>query len=114
MIATICYATSVLILSLYQIWADYDEEAEKAAEIPADDQPGALKPEYLDVIVSDVRTKNGFSFSVQILNTEGTSVFLSIVELIERYASRHCFAGTADARLLHPSSSGNFCTGFCA
>jgi staphylococcal nuclease domain-containing protein 1 len=30
-----------------------------------------MKPEYLDVIVSDVRTNNGFGFSVQILNTEG-------------------------------------------
>ena len=31
----------------------------------------ALKPEYLDVIISDVRTHNGFAFSIQILNTEG-------------------------------------------
>jgi staphylococcal nuclease domain-containing protein 1 len=30
-----------------------------------------MKSEYLDVIVSDVRTHNGFGFSVQILNTEG-------------------------------------------
>jgi len=30
-----------------------------------------MKSEYLDVIISDVRTNNGFSFSVQILNTEG-------------------------------------------
>ena len=33
--------------------------------------PAALKTEYLDVIVSDVRTTNGLGFSVQILNTEG-------------------------------------------
>lgn len=32
----------------------------------------ALKPEYLDIIISDVRTKNGLAFSIQILNTEGT------------------------------------------
>jgi staphylococcal nuclease domain-containing protein 1 len=32
---------------------------------------GPLKAEYLDVIVSDVRTTNGLAFSVQILNTEG-------------------------------------------
>jgi len=55
----------------FKIWADYDETAEKVDETPADDATAPLKPEYLDVIVSDVRTKNGFSFSVQILNTEG-------------------------------------------
>jgi staphylococcal nuclease domain-containing protein 1 len=54
------------------MWKEYDEEAEKAAETaPADDGTAPLKPEYLDVIVSDVRTNNGFGFSVQILNTEG-------------------------------------------
>jgi len=39
--------------------------------------PAALKTEYLDIIISDVRTTNGLGFSVQILNTEGT-FFLSI------------------------------------
>ena len=39
--------------------------------------PAALKTEYLDVIVSDVRTTNGLGFSVQILNTEGHLFFLS-------------------------------------
>ena len=34
-------------------------------------EAGPLKSEYLDIIVSDVRTTNGFAFSVQILNTEG-------------------------------------------
>jgi len=37
--------------------------------------PAALKTEYLDVIVSDVRTTNGLGFSVQILNTEGRYPF---------------------------------------
>ena len=54
-----------------QIWSDYDEAAAKQAEVELEDDFGARKPEYIDVIVSDVRTKNGFSFSVQILNTEG-------------------------------------------
>ena len=31
----------------------------------------ALKTDYMDIIISDVRTSNGLSFSVQILNTEG-------------------------------------------
>jgi len=34
-------------------------------------EAGPLKSEYLDVIVSDVRVRNDFAFSVQILNTEG-------------------------------------------
>jgi staphylococcal nuclease domain-containing protein 1 len=56
------------------LWEDYDEEAEKAAEAPPpEDDVGRLKSEYLDVIISDVRSKNDFSFSVQILNTEGKS-----------------------------------------
>ena len=54
------------------MWKDYDEEAQNTAETAAtDDDTAPLKPEYLDVIVSDVRTNNGFGFSVQILNTEG-------------------------------------------
>ena len=36
---------------------------------------GPLKTEYLDVIVSDVHTRNGFGFSIQILNTEGILPF---------------------------------------
>ena len=43
----------------------------EAEPVPTDNAVGALKLEYLDVIVSDVRTRNGFGFSVQILNTEG-------------------------------------------
>ena len=36
--------------------------------------PAALKAEYLDVIVSDVRTTNGLAFSVQLLGTEGITL----------------------------------------
>lgn len=54
------------------MWKDYDEEAERAAEAPVEDVSAPLKPEYIDVIISDVRTKNGLNFSVQILNTEGS------------------------------------------
>lgn len=55
------------------MWSDYDEEAEKAAAeaAPTDGDIAALKTEYLDIIVSDVRVTNGFGLSVQILNTEG-------------------------------------------
>jgi staphylococcal nuclease domain-containing protein 1 len=62
------------------MWSDYDAAAEAArtAEAEADEVTPA-KPEFMDVIVSDVRTKNSFGFSVQILNTEGT--FWSIVAI---------------------------------
>jgi len=55
-----------------QIWSDYQGEVVKAASLEvSQNEFGPLKSEYLDTVISDVRTKNGFSFSVQILNTEG-------------------------------------------
>jgi staphylococcal nuclease domain-containing protein 1 len=56
-----------------QIWKDYDEEAEKAAEAAAAavDDTTAMKTDYMDVIISDVRPNANLTFSVQILNTEG-------------------------------------------
>ncbi|KAJ7251525.1 hypothetical protein B0H12DRAFT_1119396 [Mycena haematopus] len=66
------------------IWSEYDEEAEKV-EAPAEEATGPLKPEYIDVIVSDVRTLNGLSFSVQILNTEG----IAALEKLMRDFSLH-------------------------
>ncbi|KAF8967855.1 hypothetical protein BDZ97DRAFT_1801575 [Flammula alnicola] len=70
------------------IWSTYDEEASKAAEIAAENDSDAspLKSEYLDVIVSDVRTKNGFAFSVQILNTEGIA---SLEKLMREFSIHH-------------------------
>ncbi|KAI0311712.1 hypothetical protein OF83DRAFT_1149705 [Amylostereum chailletii] len=68
------------------VWSDYDEEAAKAAEAPAEDDAAPLKPEFLDVIVSDVRTKNGFAFSVQILNTEGIA---SLEKLMRDFSIHH-------------------------
>ena len=35
---------------------------------------GALKTEYLDVIISDVRVTPSLTFSVQVLNTEGMPI----------------------------------------
>ncbi|KAG1737619.1 hypothetical protein EDB19DRAFT_1909600 [Suillus lakei] len=73
----------------------YDEEAEKAAQAPpAEDDPGRLKSEYLDVIISDVRAENGFSFSVQILNTEGIA---TLEKLMRDFSLHH--------RVAHPSPS---------
>ncbi|KAL0072455.1 hypothetical protein AAF712_000218 [Marasmius tenuissimus] len=69
------------------LWKDYDEEAEvAAAEAESTDNSGPLKQEYLDVIISDVRTKNGFNFSVQILNTEGIA---SLEKLMRDFAMHH-------------------------
>jgi len=49
------------------MWKDYQEK--EAEPEPVDEAP--RKVEYIDVIISDVRTDD-FGFSVQILNTEGT------------------------------------------
>lgn len=56
-----------------QIWSDYDEAAAQQVDVEPEEDIGARKAEYIDIIVSDVRIKNGFSFSVQILNTEGNT-----------------------------------------
>ncbi|KAL0565818.1 hypothetical protein V5O48_016203 [Marasmius crinis-equi] len=75
------------------LWKDYDEEAETAAaaEVETTNDSGPLKQEYLDVIVSDVRPKNGFAFSVQILNTEGIA---SLEKLMRDFAMHHSGAVT--------------------
>ncbi len=69
-----------------QIWKDYDEDAEETVEVPAEDSTTALKTEYLDVIISDVRTKPSFAFSVQILNTEGIA---SLEKLMRDFSLHH-------------------------
>ncbi|KAG6845898.1 hypothetical protein H0H87_000704 [Tephrocybe sp. NHM501043] len=68
------------------IWSDYDEETEKA-EVEVDtSETGALATDYLDVIISDVRTKPAFGFSVQILNTEGIA---SLEKLMRDFSIHH-------------------------
>ncbi|TFK44793.1 hypothetical protein BDQ12DRAFT_702162 [Crucibulum laeve] len=69
------------------IWADYDEESASAAEAATEESDtGPLKSEYLDIIISDVRTRNEFSFSVQILNTEGIA---SLERLMRDFSIHH-------------------------
>jgi staphylococcal nuclease domain-containing protein 1 len=68
------------------VWKDYDEEAEKAAQAPVEDLSAPLKPEYIDVILSDIRTKNGLNFSVQVLNTEGIA---SLEKLMRDFSLHH-------------------------
>ena len=53
------------------MWADYSED-EVTPTAVADNNGTPLKLDYLDVIISDVRTKPDFSFSVQMLNNDGT------------------------------------------
>lgn len=74
------------------VWKDYDETAEKVQEVIPENEHGALKPEYLDIIISDVRDKTGFGFSVQILNTEGIA---SLEKLMRDFSLHH--AGAAPA-----------------
>jgi len=70
------------------VWSDYDEEAVKVSEAAAeeDSETGALQTKYLDVIVSDVRMKNGFQFSVQVLNTEGIA---ALEKLMREFSIHH-------------------------
>ncbi|KAG1716638.1 hypothetical protein ID866_516 [Astraeus odoratus] len=67
------------------LWQDYDvEKAAQAASMGETMAP--LKPEYIDIIISDVRTKNGLNFSVQILNTEGIA---SLEKLMREFSIYH-------------------------
>ncbi|KAH9832295.1 transcription factor [Rhodofomes roseus] len=72
------------------VWKEYDEEAEQAQAVTQDTNGDALKPEYIDVIVSDVRANNNFAFSIQILNTEGIA---SLEKLMHDFSLHH--QGTA-------------------
>ncbi|KAG6849990.1 hypothetical protein H0H93_002780 [Arthromyces matolae] len=68
------------------IWSNYDDSAETHELEEEDNETGPLKPEYLDVIISDVRTKPAFGFSVQILNTEGIA---SLEKLMRDFSIHH-------------------------
>ncbi|KAI9456612.1 transcription factor [Russula earlei] len=72
--------------ALRNIWSDYDESATRQPEAEPEEDFGARKPEYIDIIVSDVRTKNGFGFSVQILNTEGIA---SLAQLMRDFSAHY-------------------------
>jgi staphylococcal nuclease domain-containing protein 1 len=55
------------------MWKEYDDEAEQEAvqnAAAAAQNPQARK-EYVDVIISDIRSEPTFSFAVQILQTGG-------------------------------------------
>jgi hypothetical protein len=66
------YKFRCTVVDIRQIWRDYDPEVESRTESTAGaDDTQALKTEYLDIIVSAIRVMPTFSFSVQILNTEG-------------------------------------------
>jgi hypothetical protein len=87
------------------MWSDYNEEAEKETDTtPTDGKTAPLKSEYLDVIVSDVRTHNGFGFSVQILNTEGVLPSIYFQRAGQHHIVRHSITRKTHERLL-PSPS---------
>lgn len=54
----------------------------------------------MDIIISDVRTRNGLTFSVQVLNTEG-----SFLSLLTKYQIHSSIAGIATLeKLMHDFS----------
>ncbi|EJD02961.1 transcription factor [Fomitiporia mediterranea MF3/22] len=70
------------------LWKDYDADAEAAAQEEASksEYVQALKTEYLDIIISDVRTNNGLTFSIQVLNTEGIA---ALEKLMQDFSLHH-------------------------
>ena len=54
--------------------------------MPVEDANGPLKTEYIDVIISDVRPTPNFTFSVQVLNTEGIA---SLEKLMRDFSLHH-------------------------
>ncbi|KAF8678179.1 Tudor domain [Rhizoctonia solani] len=50
------------------IWHDFDASLEQTVTEKPDNGSTPLKPEYLDVIISDIRTTPSFAFSIQVLN----------------------------------------------
>ncbi|KAH8828077.1 hypothetical protein DL96DRAFT_1601611 [Flagelloscypha sp. PMI_526] len=74
------------------IWKDFTGEEVEPEEQPEDD--GALKTEYQDIIISDVRTTNGLVFSVQILNTEGIA---SLEKLMRDFSLHYRAVGPSPA-----------------
>ncbi|KAG8982890.1 hypothetical protein FRB90_006475, partial [Tulasnella sp. 427] len=65
------------------VWKNYVEEAE--VEVVEQDA-GALKTQYLDVIISDVRAAPQFGFSVQTLNSEGIA---NLEKLMREFSLHH-------------------------
>jgi hypothetical protein len=89
----------------------------RQAEVEQEEDFSARKTEYIDVIVSDVRTKNGFNFSVQILNTEGKFVKVASSPLYLILTSclyRDRITGTAHARLFCSLQRHSAAARFCA
>lgn len=52
----------------FQIWSVQEKKAE--TEVKADQNDGALPPQYLDVVVSSVKETSPFGFSVQMVNAD--------------------------------------------
>ncbi|KAG8747170.1 hypothetical protein FRC10_002219 [Ceratobasidium sp. 414] len=52
----------------HNIWHDFDASAEEPVPASTDNGATPLKSEYLDILVSDIRTTPSFGFSVQVLN----------------------------------------------
>ncbi|CAE6420718.1 unnamed protein product [Rhizoctonia solani] len=67
------------------IWHDFDASLEQTVTEKTDNGSTPLKPEYLDVIISDVRTVPSFAFSVQVLN-ENTA---QLERLMKDFASHY-------------------------
>lgn len=90
-----------------QIWQDYDGEAEQAAAAASTSttEPVQARREYVDIIVSDVRTEPSFSFAVQLLQPGGEfSTARPILTLCRAPEEIADFASTEHTQPSCPSS----------
>ncbi|EJD52667.1 hypothetical protein AURDEDRAFT_111290 [Auricularia subglabra TFB-10046 SS5] len=68
------------------LWKDYDAAAEAAPQEAAATETGPLKDEFLDLIITDIRPTPSFTFSVQILTSDGIA---SLEKLMHDFSLHH-------------------------
>jgi len=92
------------------MWRDYDQEAEQqAAESAAAAATPTARKEYVDVIVSDIRSEPSFSFAVQVLQPGG-----KLPELEKLMSDFAAFHRTAQAAPITPRSGDHVSAKFTA
>lgn len=92
------------------MWRDYDDEAEQqAAQAAAEAESPTARKEYVDVIVSDIRSDPSFSFAVQILQSGGR-----LPELEKLMSDFAAFHRTAQPTPIVPRSGDHVAARFTA
>ena len=82
------------------IWQNYEAEDATAASAEASSSIAGPRKEYVDVIVSDIRTEPAFGFSVQVLQPGGKLPELE--QLMKNFAIHHRTASNAPITAVRP------------